>query len=182
MTVAASSSSAGAGAGVPRDAQRAKVYAAENLVLAMLDRAARVPVVQVAGSTISLPVERRFASVESVQSYLDAVLELGWVRVRWPDVGPVLVRRRKSADRAQYSRDGPTGPTIAVPTHVAGNAWALRELVVLHELAHHLTDPSAAAHGPEFVGILLDLVDRLVGAEAAFLLRVRLADEGAKAG
>jgi len=148
----------------------------------MLDRAARTPVVQVAGSTITLPIERRFATVESVQSYLDAVLGLGWVQARWPAVGPVLVRRRKGAGRAHYSRDGPAGPTIAVPTHVAGTAWALRELVVLHELAHHLTDPSLAAHGPEFVGVLLDLVDGVVGPEAALLLRVRFADEGAQAG
>ena len=55
-------------------------------------------------------------------------------------------------------------------------------LAPLHELAHHLTDPSVAAHGREFVGTLLDLVDGVVGAEAAFLLRVRLADEGAEAG
>jgi len=158
------------------------VYAAENLVLAMLDRAHQVPVVPVAGSTITLPVERRFASVESVQSYLDAVLRLRWVRARWPDAGPVLVRRRRGTSRAHYSRDEAAGPTIAVPTQVAGTAWALRELVVLHELAHHLTDPAFAPHGPEFVGTLLDLVDGVVGAEAAFLLRVRLADEGATAG
>ena len=158
------------------------MYAAENLVLAMLDRAHLVPVVPVAGSSITLPVERRFASVESVQTYLDAVLGLRWVQARWPAAGPVLVRRRQGTSRAHYTRDGPAGPTIAVPTHVAGTAWALRELVVLHELAHHLTDPSVAAHGPEFVGILLELVDRVVGAEAAFLLRVRLAEEGASGG
>ena len=167
---------------VPRDAQRAKVYAAENLVLAMLDRAGTIPTVQVAGSTLTLPVERRFASVESVQGYVDAVLSLRWVRSRWPTAGPVLVRRRRGTSRAHYSRDAPGGPTIAVPTHAAGTAWALRELVVLHELAHHLTDPSAAAHGPKFVGVLVDMVDGLVGVEAGFVLRVRLADEGAQIG
>jgi putative metallohydrolase (TIGR04338 family) len=92
------------------------------------------------------------------------------------------VRRRNGSGRAHYERRLAGGPVIAVPTHVAGTAWALRELVVLHEIAHHLTDPDVAAHGPEFVTVLLDLVDGVVGPEAAFLLRVCLTDAGARSG
>jgi putative metallohydrolase (TIGR04338 family) len=67
--------------------------------------------------------------------------------------------------------------TIAVPTHRVGGRWAMRELVVLHELAHHLS--GGADHGAEFVTVLLCLVAELVGAEAGFLLRSALLDAGA---
>lgn len=163
-----------------RDAQRAGVYEAENLVLAMFDRSADFPIVHVAGSSLTLPVERRFASIDSVQAYVDAVLGLGWVRTRWPRTArPVTVRRRTGAGKAHY--DAATA-VIAVPTHVGNAAWALRELVVLHEVAHHLTDPAEPAHGPVFASSLVDLIGGIVGHEAAFVLRVCLADVGARLG
>lgn len=162
--------------GRPRDAQRSRFYDAENLVLRMLDRAADFPVLEIAGSTLTLPVERRFASIESVQTYADAVLGLSWVRQRWPRAQePVTVRRRAGSGRAHYEFDR---QVIAVPTHVGNKAWALRELVVLHELSHHLTDPAEPAHGSVFAATLVDLVDGIVGPEAAFVLRVCLADAG----
>ena len=71
-----------------------------------------------------------------------------------------------------------------MPLHSAEAAWALRELVVLHELAHHLEpDPyGTPPHGPEYCGRYLDLVDGIVGAEAAFLLRATMLDCGVAIG
>ncbi len=156
------------------------MYEAENLVLAMFDRSAEYPVVQVAGSSVTLPMERRFASIDSTQRYVEAVLALGWVRAQWPRAAvPVTVRRRAGAAKAHY--DAATG-VIAVPTHVGNTAWALRELVILHELAHHLTDPDEPAHGPRFASNLVELAGGVVGDEAAFLLRVCLADAGVRLG
>jgi putative metallohydrolase (TIGR04338 family) len=134
------------------DRQRTRVYDAEALVRRMFDRSVDYPVVDVAGSHLTLPPERRFASLESVQRYVDAVLGLRWVRERWPraDV-PVSVRSRAGQSRAHYER---FPAVIAVPLHEGGHAWALRELVVLHE----------------------------VGEEAAFLLRVTLLESGAAVG
>ena len=61
--------------------------------------------------------------------------------------------------------------------------WAARELVVLHEIAHHLAEPSEApSHGPEFVDRMLTLTAEVVGEEAAFLLRVTLLDCGVRIG
>ncbi|MGI8721866.1 MAG: hypothetical protein ACR2JG_06525, partial [Geodermatophilaceae bacterium] len=66
-----------------RDSQRAKVYDAENLVHRIFDRSAQFPVVEAAGSRLTLPVERHFATLEAVQAYVDAVLAAAAVRARW---------------------------------------------------------------------------------------------------
>ncbi|MTD13822.1 TIGR04338 family metallohydrolase [Nakamurella sp. YIM 132087] len=163
-----------------RDSQRSRVYDAQHLVQRLLDRSADHPVVEVAGSRITLPVERHFGAVADVQAYLDRVLALGWVRSTWPRAAlPVGVRERAGHTQAHYEF---AGATIALPPYRAGSAWALRELVVLHELAHHLTGPGPAHHGEEFLACYLELVDALIGTEAAFLLRVTLMDVGARVG
>ncbi|KAA0018463.1 TIGR04338 family metallohydrolase [Antrihabitans cavernicola] len=164
-----------------RDAQRSKVYDAEQLVRTIFDRADEhgVRSLAVVGSQITLPIERRFASIESVQSYCDRVLELNWVQEQWP-VRPITVRARAGHQAAHYEVET---ATLAVPLHVSGKAWALRELVVLHELAHHL-EPAGefAPHGPEFVDRYLDLIDEIVGGEAAFLMRTTMLDCGVRIG
>ncbi|MBT1190540.1 TIGR04338 family metallohydrolase [Rhodococcoides kroppenstedtii] len=160
-----------------RDSQRARVYESETLLRTMIDRADAAEAgrsVEIAGSTVTLPVERRFASIESVQTYVDAVLALEDLRRRYPRASRrCRVRARAGQGAAHYEHDA---AVIAVPLHVAGHAWAMRELVVLHEIAHHLEDRDPettphAAHGPEFTARLLDLLDRVVGPEAAFVLR-----------
>lgn len=61
----------------------------------------------------------------------------------------------------------------------------MRELVLCHELAHHLVchDGSvradAAPHGREFVEAFVAVVDIVVGAEVALLLRAGLDEVGA---
>jgi len=165
---------------VPVDLQRAKVYEAEALVRRIFDRSVDYPTVDVVGSRVTLPPERKFASLESVQTYVDALLSLSWVRRRWPRASTrVVVRSRAGQSRAHYERL--TG-VIAVPPHQGGTAWALRELVVLHEIAHHLAADEEAAHGAEFTGRMVELVQEIVGAEVSFLLRVTLLDLGAAVG
>lgn len=160
-----------------RDVQKAAVYEAEQLVRRLMDRSAQFPTLQVAGSTITLPAEKKFGSVESVQTYVDAVLALNWVRTTWPRAArPVRVRERAGDTKAHYHRG-----VIAVPAHTIGSNWALRELVVLHELAHHL-DTDAQPHGPSFVGIFLQLVTEIIGPEAGLLLRITLHEQGATIG
>src|SRR3546814_12904672 len=67
--------------------------------------------VEVMGSTITLPVERKFGSVESVQAYCDQLLGLNWVRETWTRATiPVSVRSRGGNAAAHYSND-----VIAVP-------------------------------------------------------------------
>lgn len=165
-----------------RDAQRAQVYAAEQLVRRVFDRAAQsgCHTLDLHGSRLTLPIERRFASVESIQAYADAVLALGWLRAEWPRAEvPVFVRPRNGQARAHYER---ATATIAIPPYEGNRAWAMRELVVLHELAHHLeSDPAAPAHGPRFVHRYAQLVTEIVGPEAGLLLRSSMHSEGATA-
>ncbi|WP_280180335.1 TIGR04338 family metallohydrolase [Nocardia farcinica] len=164
------------------DTQRARVYDAEQLVRGMFDRADEFGhrTVEFHGSQLTLPVERRFASVASVQDYVDRVLALNWVRAQWDRAAePVRVRARAGTRAAHYEADG---AVLAVPLHAGGSAWALRELVVLHELAHHLAPGPAAPHGPEFCSHYVDLVDGVIGPEAALVLRSAMLGCGVRIG
>lgn len=160
-----------------RDSQRAKVYAAEEFVRTLFDRAAErgSRAVEFFGANLTLPPEARFGSVAAVQNYVDEVLGLPAVRDRWPDAAALTVRERRGAAAAHYeNRAG--AAVIAVPAR-GGAPWAMRELVVLHELAHHLcsTDPP---HGPHFVATLCTLATLVMGPEAGHVLRVVYTHEG----
>jgi putative metallohydrolase (TIGR04338 family) len=163
---------------VPRDTQRSKVYAAEQFVRTLFDRAGEHGnrSVDFFGTQLTLPPEARFASGDSVQRYVDDVLGLPAVRVRWPTTGPLAVRGRRGATAAHYEHDGKIA-TIAVPDR--HDTWALRELVVLHEIAHHLS-PTQPPHGPDFVATFCDLADAVMGPEVGHVLRVTYAKEGVR--
>ncbi len=162
-----------------RDSQRSKVYAAEEFVRTLFDRAAEYgsPTVEFFGTQLTLPPEGRFASVESVQRYVDDVLALAGVRQHWPDVSRARVRARRAATAAHYeNRDG--AGVIAVPDRDTAD-WAMRELVVLHEIAHHLCR-ELPPHGPEFVATLCRLAELVMGPEVGHVLRVVYAKEGVR--
>ncbi|MFI5506465.1 TIGR04338 family metallohydrolase [Mycobacterium sp. NPDC051804] len=161
-----------------RDTQRAKVYAAEEFVRTMFDRAAEHGnrVVDFFGTQLTLPPEGRFASVESVQRYVDDVLGMAVVRESWPDSGPLAVRARRGVTAAHHERTGDDA-RIAVPD--GRTTWALRELVVLHEIAHHLS-VAEPAHGPGFVATFCELAGVVMGPEVAHVLRVVYAKEGVR--
>ena len=161
-----------------RDIQRSKVYAAEEFVRTLFDRAAEHGNRSVAffGANLTLPPEARFASVETVQRYVGDVLALGSVRARWPDAPSLTVRPRRGVTAAHYERDDDAA-AIAVPER--RTTWALRELVVLHEIAHHLCDADPP-HGPEFVTTFCELAEAVMGPEVAHVLRVVYAKEGVR--
>jgi putative metallohydrolase (TIGR04338 family) len=161
-----------------RDTQRSRVYAAEEFVRTLFDRAAghSSRAIDFFGAQITLPPEARFASVDSVQRYIDSVLALPAVAARWPQSPALAVRARRAATAAHYENTGGAG-VIAVP---ARERWALRELVVLHEVAHHLCGGGGPAHGPEFVATFCALTEAVMGAEAAHVLRVVYAKEGVR--
>jgi putative metallohydrolase (TIGR04338 family) len=161
-----------------RDTQRAKVYAAEEFVRTMFDRAAEHGnrSVDFFGTQLTLPPEGRFASVQAVQRYVDDVLTHPGVRHRWPAAGPLTVRARRGATAAHYERTD-DGATIAVPDR--RTSWALRELVALHEIAHHLS-VAEPPHGPDFIATFCDLADAVMGPEVGHVLRVVYAKEGVR--
>lgn len=162
-----------------RDSQRAKVYAAEEFVRTLFDRAAEhgSGSVEFFGTTLTLPPEARFASVPAVQRYVDEVLGLPSVRQQWPAISPLKVRARRAATAAHYeNRDG--AGVIAVPDRDTAD-WAMRELVMLHEIAHHLCTVQPP-HGPEFVATLRTLAELVMGPEVGYVLRVVYAKEGVR--
>jgi putative metallohydrolase (TIGR04338 family) len=162
-----------------RDSQRSKVYAAEEFVRTLFDRAAEhgSRAVEFFGTQLTLPPEGRFGSVASVQRYVDDVLALPAVRQRWPGVSPLKVRARRAATAAHYeSADG--AGVIAVPDRHTAD-WALRELVVLHEVAHHLCQ-AGPPHGREFVATICTLTELVMGPELGHVLRVVYAKEGVR--
>ncbi|MCK0177098.1 TIGR04338 family metallohydrolase [Mycolicibacterium sp. F2034L] len=113
----------------PRDTQRAQVYGAEQFVRTLFDRAAQHgnQVVEFFGAQLTLPPEARFASVASVQRYVDDVLAHPTIRSHWPGAGPLSVRARRGVTAAHYERTDDRA-VIAVPEK--RTTWALRELVV----------------------------------------------------
>ncbi|BBX28237.1 TIGR04338 family metallohydrolase [Mycolicibacterium alvei] len=151
-----------------KDAQRARVYAAEQFVRTMFDRAAQHSsrAVDFFGTSLTLPPEAKFGSVDSVQRYVDDVI----ARV---GADPVAVRRRRGVTAAHYELVNGKA-VIAVPER---DTWALRELVVLHELAHHVShaDPP---HGPAFVVTYCELCSTIMGPEVGLVLRMVYAKEG----
>jgi len=79
------------------------------------------------------------------QTYVNGVwLAQGWLKP--PRVVPISTRQRKHLARASHGQ-------IELPVNVPG--W-----VVLHELAHSLTDDG---HGPNFMGMYIDLLERVEG-------------------
>jgi putative metallohydrolase (TIGR04338 family) len=55
----------------------------------------------------------------------------------------------------------------------------MRELVVLHEVAHHLCDASPP-HGSQYVATLCTLTELVMGPEVGHVLRVVYAKEGVR--
>lgn len=130
------------------------------------------------GERITLPPEARFGSVESVQRYVDDVLAMPAVVRRWPGVSAIRVRARRSATAAHYENTGGVA-VIAVPDRTRAD-WAMRELVVLHEVAHHLDRGSGSAHGSGFIATFCELTATVMGPEAGHVLQVVYAREGVR--
>jgi len=165
----------------PRDSQRSRVYRAEDAWAGRLDAARRgAPLARIGGSSVLLPGERRFGALEAAGGYAERVLALPEVVEAVGAVPPPAWRLRRGATAAHWEPPG----TIAVPVPPHGEPWALRETVVLHELAHHVAAAGgrAVAHGPPFPALVLLLVAAALGEEAAFALRVDYGSERVEVG
>lgn len=141
------------------------VYAAEDTLMFMLDNGGSATFL---GSSITLPVERKFGDLDGVRRYLAEVRARDW---GFPQTPEPRVRLRKGGTRAHWS-DG----VIALPDGIGARGWAMREVVVLHEYAHHVTwhVHGVNGHGREFQQTYLDLLDNAIGPEAALVVRAGL--------
>lgn len=148
-----------------KDSQKSKVYAAESILRFIMDNAVDNPLYTIEGITLTLPPEGKFSSAEDVQRYVDRVAQMPSVVAEFGKSTRITVRSRKGQRMAHYEN----GQVIAVPEN--GTRWALRELVVLHELAHHYSRTSPA-HGPKFVSTLITLLGCVMGPEMSLLARI----------
>lgn len=137
------------------DHHRSAVYRAEDQWSSTLDRGG---VVEFFGSTIDAPTQLRFGDIDHVRVYVEEVISS-------QELPEVAVRHRKGGSRAHYA-DG----VIAIPSN---EQWAMREAVVLHEIAHHACVSLAGnlTHDGLFTAYLLKLVESQLGSAAALLLR-----------
>lgn len=153
------------------DSWRSQVYSAEDQFTSLLNRGGSVDFF---GSTLDLVPQRRFGDLDSVRLYVERACEL--VSEIYPGITPPQVRARKGTTRAHYEF---TTQLIALPVT---DQWALRESVILHECAHHVTPivhgKLTAPHGPEFTQTMLHLVQCVMGESAALLLRVGYQEAG----
>jgi putative metallohydrolase (TIGR04338 family) len=105
---------------------------------------------------------------------LPAVVELAG-RLPSPELRP-----RRGQRAAHWEPPG----VIALPVPAHGEPWALRQSVLLHELAHHVGESAGicAGHRPPYPAVVLLLVRAVLGEEAAFALRVAYGEENVEVG
>ena len=141
------------------------VYGAEDQWSAILDRGGQVDFF---GSQLIAPVQIRFGSLDDVESYVVHVCRLR-------GVAPPRVRHRQGGTRAHYEVEA---GVIAIPTD---HVWAMRESVVLHEIAHHIcvSRDGSTLHDQHFTEIMLALTRENLGHEAELLLRTSYQTAGA---
>ncbi len=157
------------------DAQRAKVYAAEDQFSLLMNRGG---VVEFFGSKLDIPAQKRFASLDSIGTYIQVLftqLEL--------DIEPPQIRERRGCAKAHYEFEN---AVIAIPVSGESARWALREAVVLHECAHHVAAKlghlGEPAHGPTFTACMLFLVQIALGDQARLLLSAGYLELGVSVG
>jgi putative metallohydrolase (TIGR04338 family) len=168
-------------AATSRDAQRARVYRAEDAWAARLDAARQGAVLAtVGGSALVLPAERRLGSLDAARDYTTRVLAMPEVREVFGLVQPPQLRTRRGGSAAHWQPPG----TIALHVPPHGEPWALRETVLLHELAHHLgeTTGRTAGHRAPFPAVVLLLARLVLGAEAELVLRVAYGEQRVEVG
>lgn len=164
-----------------RDAQRARVYRAEDGWAARLDAARQGAVLaRVGGSAVVLPAERRFGTLDAVSDYCARVLALPEVAALGGPTSPPRLRLRRGSRSAHWEPPG----VVALPVPRLGEPWALRETVVLHELAHHVGELAGLSRGHRapFPALVLALVRTVLGEEAALALRVHYGQEKVEVG
>lgn len=149
--------------------QPPRVMGQRDHALRRYSRTERDAAVYMAQAAMILTVPHRTLVGPEVQAYVNEVLAMPWPRWRQGEQWPVIVR---------------LVPGLTAETGVAqlrsGVAFLpdpVSEVIVLHELAHHLA-PCVPPHGTVFVVAFLDLIEHVMNKAAAMALRKHLVLEG----
>lgn len=167
------------------DPEKRMTYAAEDMVADWLDavdpESGEVHVtVQRDGRqrvvTFTPEAEPRFTGQDEVARFVNQVMDRLQRKARahgssfrGREKRKVMVDSFPGWTKATYRDD-----MLLLPERKRGGAWALRGLVVLHELAHHLNTGDGAiidAHGEGFRATFLQLLESLGWVEIAAMLR-----------
>lgn len=138
-----------------RDTQRKKLYAAEWASTRQ--------------QTVSKLAQKHLSTIQGVEIYVHEVQRYAWFQRRWSQHMIQVERGR-----------GTNALSSSWMNRIRVAKWGHTEHIVLHELAHILTPNRYAAHGPEFAGVLLFLVRRMMGKEAAAELRAAFKAKGVR--
>jgi putative metallohydrolase (TIGR04338 family) len=119
-----------------RDSQRSKLYAAEKV---FSDH----------GGNMTL---------EGVEALVWSIMGSEWFKIRFGVPRTVKIKNKRGgwggANCKQHSESRFT---------MAFHRFACKKWIVLHELAHGLVPDKLPAHGPEFAGVFLELVQQWMG-------------------
>ncbi len=131
-----------------RDSQRGKVYKAERMLWEF---------------------NQNGMSIEDVREFVNKIMDSNWLEGKYPLAyahGEVIVKDGRGRRKA-----GGCFAFITMPV------WSRSKLVVLHELAHSITERECkgyaiAAHGREFCSILISLTRRWMSKDVGRRLKV----------
>ncbi len=112
------------------------------------------------GVTITVPHERKFGHIDTVRKYVEHVCTSEGFSV------PAVVESKKLKNRAYYE---PLGVRITMPNFDKAR-WAWREIVVLHEIAHHMQP--FQGHSDPFQKTFADLLGKYIGSEIGWAYSV----------
>lgn len=161
------------------DFQKSKAYAAEHQLQWLYDNVVgETGNLVLHGITLQLEPERRYEDLEAVQAYLHSVWLNVAVTAEFGQFGQVFVRERKG-DKAAHYKAGVIAINTKATAWASGSGWAMRELTVIHELAHHYAGTSCG-HGPKFTDVFIRLVTILMGPQAGLALRIIFDTSGVK--
>ena len=144
------------------DSDRQRVYSVEDAWAQALDRGGEVDFF---GSRFNLPMQRILGDLSALQATADAWTASDMCRAWYPECGAPMIRARRGESRAHYE----SGGIIAIPLR---SAWACRESVLAHEVAHHLSwDAQRPPHDEQFRLAMTRVAEIAFGPQAALLLR-----------
>lgn len=152
----------------------ARIYEAEYVLQKTFDRYWEGTEIIIHGVPVVLPRERKFVHVSEVQQYVQDFLRDPGVIKKYGLLPQVKVRDRKGERAAHYDT---VRNEIAIPCQAA---WACRELVVLHELAHHVQYQRSIikkiVHNQEFMDIYVELLAIRMNEHARFVAQMCFID------
>ena len=146
------------------------VYGAEFFLRDALDVAGEGDgTFELRGMHLTMPTEYKFGELDHIQRYVNAVIK-DYNLSTGSNHKPVwVVEGRANLRKKAYYKTGQG--EIVLPKRDKGS-WAWRQVVVLHEVAHHLT--SGHGHDEVFASCLAHLLEEHIGPEAGLVYRVML--------